>query len=119
VGRYDEALELFRHGTAAADGTVPPSAGLAILLWKSGRQDEARRVMAEVEQRAATRWVAPFAIASFHAVAGETGEALDWLERGFERHDGSMVYLKVHPRLDVLRGEPRFRDLLHRMRLDA
>jgi len=89
------------------------------MLWKSGRQDEARRVIAGVKERAASRWIAPFGIASFHAVAGEAGEALDWLDRGFERHDSSMVYLKVHPRLDSLRGEPRFRDLLHRMRLDA
>lgn len=119
VGRYDEALDLFRRGTASPDGRVPPSTGLAIMLWKAGQYDEARRAIAATKELASTRWIAPFGLASYHAVAGEIAEALEWLERGLEQHDGSMVYLKVHPRLDVLRGEPRFRDLLARMHLDA
>ena len=103
----------------APDGTVPPSTGLAIMTWRTGRHDEARRVMEDVMKLAATRYVAPFGIASFHAVAGEIPAALDWLERAYAERDGSMVFLKVHPRLDVLRGEPRFRALLAAMRLDA
>ncbi|HTM58042.1 MAG TPA: protein kinase [Candidatus Udaeobacter sp.] len=118
VGRYDEALELFRKGTAQPDGTDTPSTGLAIMLWKAGQHDHARRVIAEVKEIAKKRWIAPFGIASFHAVRGETEEALGWLERGYEVHDHSMVFLKVHPRLDALRGEPRFRELLKKMRLD-
>ncbi|MFI5371531.1 MAG: TPR end-of-group domain-containing protein, partial [Candidatus Eisenbacteria bacterium] len=78
-----------------------------------------RRTIEEVKRIAAERFVTPFGIASFHAVAGDTTEALDWLERGYQQHDGSMTFLKVHPRLDPLRGEPRFRALLAAMRLDA
>jgi TolB-like protein/predicted Ser/Thr protein kinase/Tfp pilus assembly protein PilF len=118
VGRYDEALDLFRKGTAQPDGTDTPSTGLAIMLWKAGQHDQARRVITEVKEIAKKRWIAPFGVASFHAVAGEVEEALDWLERGYELHDHSMLFLKVHPRLDSLRGEPRFRELLKKMQLD-
>ncbi len=119
VGRVDEALEYLRRGTAAPDGSVPPSTGLAILQWRAGRYDEARATMAGVMELASKRYVAPFGVASFHAVAGETGVALDWLERAYEQRDGTMTLLGVHPRLDGLRGEPRFRELMARMRLDA
>ncbi|HUK63352.1 MAG TPA: tetratricopeptide repeat protein, partial [Dongiaceae bacterium] len=119
LGRVDEALDLFQRGTRRDDGTVPATSGLAIMQWRSGRHDEARATIDEVKRIAETRFVAPFGIASFHAVAGDTAEALDWLERGYQQHDGSMTFLKVHPRLDPLRGEPRFRALLSAMKLDV
>ena len=119
VGRYDEALERYQAGTRNRDGVVPPSSGLAIYQWRSGRPDEALATMAAVMEAAKSRYIAPFGIASFHAVAGETGAALDWLERAYETRDGSSILLGVHPRLDTLRGEPRFRALLAAMKLDV
>jgi serine/threonine-protein kinase len=119
LGLYDDALRQFRKGVAQADGSVPPSAGLAILLRRAGHVAEAEHVLAETIAARSSRYIAPFGIASYHAVAGNTGEALDWLERAHAERDGSMVFLKVHPRLDTLRGEPRFRALLAAMKLDA
>jgi TolB-like protein/Tfp pilus assembly protein PilF/predicted Ser/Thr protein kinase len=119
IGNYDEALAQFQRGVRDYDGNVPASTGLAILLQRAGHEIGARRVIEEVLSTQATRYVSPFGIASFHAVAGEPSLALDWLERALAERDSSMVLLKVHPRLDTLRGEPRFRALLAAMRLDA
>jgi hypothetical protein len=63
--------------------------------------------------------VSPWGVASFYAVVGQPEQALDWLERAHVQRDAALVWIKVHPRVDVLRGEPRFADLLARMRLDA
>jgi len=60
--------------------------------------------------------VSAWALASIHAGLGEKEEALHWLDRAFEERDSSLVWLKVHPRFDALRGEPRFEALLERMR---
>ena len=62
--------------------------------------------------------MSPFGVAAFHAVQGETKPALDWLERAYTERDGTLVWIKVHPRLDSLRSEPRFRELLKQMRLE-
>ncbi|HEV2104744.1 MAG TPA: tetratricopeptide repeat protein, partial [Candidatus Eisenbacteria bacterium] len=118
VGRHEEALAEFLR--AAPAGAAPkPSTGLAILLHRAGRADEARAMMDGLIARIGREYVSPYGIASYFAVAGETAPALDWLERAHAEHDGTLVHVKVHPRLDALRGEPRFRDLLARMALDA
>ena len=53
--------------------------------------------------------------ARFHAQLGNTDQALAWLEKGYEKHDGQMHLLKIDPSLDPLRDDPRFQDLLRRM----
>ena len=44
-------------------------------------------------------------------------QAFEWLERAFEDRDRMMTNLLVHPRLDPLRGDARFADLIARMKL--
>jgi serine/threonine-protein kinase len=119
-GRCDEALEEFLRGTGQAPGQAyRPSTGLAIMLVRTGRRDEGLAMLERLAGGGSTDYVPPFGVASAYAVAGQPARALDWLERGFAERDGAMVWLAVHPRLDRLRGEVRFRRLLAAMRLDA
>jgi len=119
LGRADEAIEEFVRGTAGPDGVPRPSSGLAILYARAGRMEEARATLEKVKALAQKEFVSPYGIASYYAVTGDNEPALDWLERAYSERDGTLVWLKVHPRLDGLRGEPRFRDLLARLRLDS
>jgi tetratricopeptide (TPR) repeat protein len=119
VGRCDEALDEFLHGTTAPGARPVASPALALLLHRAGRRDEARETILAVLDREGPPLVSPWGVASYYAVTGETEQALDWLERAHVQRDGALVWLKVHPRLDGIRGEPRFRDLLVRMRLDT
>jgi adenylate cyclase len=119
LGRADEAVEEFLLGTASPDGRPRPSTGLAILYARAGRQDDARATMEAVMAMAQRQFVSPYGIASYYAVSGDNHHGLDWLERAYAERDGTLVWLKVHPRLDGLRAEPRFHDLLKRMRLDS
>ena len=45
---------------------------------------------------------------------GNKDEALAWIEKAFERHSDVLTRLKVDPRFDPLRGDPRFQGLLRR-----
>jgi TolB-like protein/Tfp pilus assembly protein PilF len=116
LGRYDEALEMFRR---AYEGKPEPSAGLAIYLARAGRRDEAEATIKKVLAMRDEKFVSPYGIASYYAVTGQNEPALDWLERAYAERDGTLVWIKVHPRLDGLRGEPRFRTLLEKMKLDS
>jgi serine/threonine protein kinase/tetratricopeptide (TPR) repeat protein len=119
LGRADEAVEEFVRGTTGPDGVARPSSGLAILYARAGRMDEARATLEALKALAQKEFVSPYGIASYYAIIGDHERALDWLEKAYSERDGTLVWLKVHPRLDGLRGEPRFRDLLARLRLDS
>jgi TolB-like protein/Tfp pilus assembly protein PilF len=114
LGRYDEALELY---TRAYGGKPEPTSGLAIYQARAGRKDEAEKTIARVIAMRDEKYVSAYGIASYYAVIGDLGQALDWLERAAAERDGAVIWIKVHPRMDPLRGEPRFRALLEKLKL--
>ncbi|NIN72191.1 MAG: hypothetical protein GTO46_09800 [Gemmatimonadetes bacterium] len=56
-------------------------------------------------------------VAKSHLQIGQLEEALTHLELGFERRRPNMVFLGVDPAWDPLRSDPRFKDLLVRLKL--
>ena len=47
----------------------------------------------------------------------EKDRAFEWLERAYEERSDLLVYLNVDPRLDKLRSDSRFKDLMKRVGL--
>ncbi len=62
-------------------------------------------------------FAAPSDVADLYLDAGDNGQALDWLEKGFDVHDPVLPYLGLPYFFDRLRSEPRFQALLRRMNL--
>ncbi len=54
---------------------------------------------------------------SIYARLGETEQIIDYLNRAFQRHCPSIRAMKVDAFYDNLRGDPRFQDLLARLKL--
>ncbi len=61
-------------------------------------------------------YASPFDIASLYVEAGEKARAVEWLEKCLEVRDPNMPYIGW-PMFDSLRSEPRYHDLLRRMKL--
>ena len=114
IGRPDLGIETYQRALAiqGSDPGRSPSVGLAYAT--AGRRDEARAVLERL--LAPPRRTPPWAIASIYHALGEQEQALDWLEKACEERDRAMVWLKVHPRFDSLRGEPRYQALLELMK---
>jgi hypothetical protein len=64
-----------------------------------------------------TSYVSAFYIAEIYAALDDKERAFEWLEKAYQERDGSMAYLKIHDRFESLFPDPRFQDLLRRMRL--
>jgi len=58
-----------------------------------------------------------FEIAEVYAYRGEVDKALEWLDRAYQQHDSGLIDLKVDPLLKGLRQNPRYIELLKKMRL--
>jgi serine/threonine-protein kinase len=117
VGRYDEARAEYEEGRRLAGGVVGPSFGLAHLEQAMGNEPEARRILAELVEARKTRVISAFAIAVLHASLGDVNEAFEWLDTAIREKSPSLLLLRVHPRLDPIRNDPRYWPLVEQVGL--
>jgi tetratricopeptide (TPR) repeat protein len=98
----------------ADTGEVSPLdlASMAGIYATSGRRLDAENALSKLKELSARRYVCPYEIATAHAALGQRDEAIAWLRKGVERRSVCMPDMKMDPRLDGLRSDPRFKDLL-------
>ena len=88
---------------------------MAHIYAVSGHRDKARAMLEELKGRSKPCCVSPFDIALIYTGLGEKDQALKWLEVAYKDKSLWMIFLKVDPRFDNLRSDPRFTDLLQRI----
>jgi tetratricopeptide (TPR) repeat protein len=107
--RFDKAEQELRR---RAPPTVLPTHYAA--LWAAaGREADARALLRPLETTMAP--VQSYEATLAYAALGDRDGAMRWLRRAYEERDDRMVDLKVEPRLDPLRSDPRFQELMGRM----
>lgn len=84
----------------------------------AGRHDKARKMIAELNQLATEQYVSPFGLALIYTGLGDKDQAFAYLERAREDQSDWVHALKVDPRMDSLRSDPRFNDLVRRAKLE-
>ena len=109
------ALERWKLGHPSLDRDSYVVAVEASILGLEGRKDEAEKLIDELREMARHQYVSGCLFAEAYVGLGQRGEAITWLERAYEDHDQSMVYIAAYPGFDPLRSEPRFKALLRRM----
>jgi len=116
-GMYDEAIAEFRKVFDLSGGKPIAIAALGHAYALAGKREEARRAIAELEELSKQRWVSPGQIAMTYAALGDKDQAFAWLDKADKERDSVFARLKVDPRFDSLRSDPRFADLVRRVGL--
>ena len=116
-GHVDRAVEEFRTSVTMSGNVTFATAALGHLYGIAGKAAEACAVYEELKARAERAYVPAYDIALVCTGMGWNDQALEYLARAQQERSGWMTYLKVDPRLDPLRGDARFIDLLRRVRL--
>lgn len=115
---YREAIAEFQRAYELSEGNPYARGALGHAYALSGNPEKALQVLADLRELAKSRYVAPFETALIYTGLGEKERAFEWLEKAFEDRSWGMVLLKVDPRFDRLRADPRFAGLLRRMGLE-
>jgi TolB-like protein/Flp pilus assembly protein TadD len=92
-------------------------AGLGHAYALSGRRSDAEQILQSLLERTKRSYVSPFDIALIYSALGEKDTAFAWMTKAVAERSTWLVYSKWEPRLDPLRSDPRFQDLLHRIGL--
>lgn len=114
VQKLDFAAAIRELRTAIGQEDAPDTlAELGYAYALSGRKLEARKVLRDLQYKSGSRYTSPRDYALIYAGLGEKDEAFGCLENAF-REGSALLELKVDARWDLLRGDPRFTDLLKR-----
>ena len=61
----------------------------------------------------------PVRVANFHVLAGDTAQALLWLERASAERNPALIYIFADPNFAALHEHPRFRRIFQQMKFSA
>jgi tetratricopeptide (TPR) repeat protein len=115
TGEYEEAIQMARRAIEVGGDTPLLLATLGCAYAEAGLEEEARAMLAGLNERAADRFITPYHRALVHLHLGERQEALRLLEESITVGDPWYVWLGAEPQLDPLRSEARFAQLLRRI----
>jgi TolB-like protein/DNA-binding winged helix-turn-helix (wHTH) protein/Flp pilus assembly protein TadD len=116
-GMYQEALSALEKASVLDPKNSYTTAEFGRVYALSGRHGEAREVLQKLKQ--STEENPPFyGIALIHLGLNERAEALTWLDKAITNNAVNSIQLRFDPKLDTLRPDPAFVELLRRHHLE-
>jgi TolB-like protein/tetratricopeptide (TPR) repeat protein len=117
-GQPDEAIPVLEKALALSDRN-PAVIGVLVRAYAhAGRRADALRLLDELKRRQRKGYVPTAAFVNAYLGLGDNEQAFAWLERAYKEHSAILMYIRVHPFFDPLRGDPRLADLVRRVGLD-
>jgi tetratricopeptide (TPR) repeat protein len=116
TGKLLEAIFEYQKAIEMSDGDQDPTAALAYAYSLIGRKAEAENILRNLERKSKSEYVSPYAIATIYAGLGQKDRAFEFLEKAYLEKSLELSWsLKSDSRIDNLRSDPRFQDLLRRV----
>jgi TolB-like protein/DNA-binding winged helix-turn-helix (wHTH) protein/Tfp pilus assembly protein PilF len=116
TGRQREAIAELQKSAAESHRSVLDLMYLGHGLGVSGARAEGQKVLEELRGLSQQRYVPPEFIAVVYEGLGERNRALQWFEKAYTERS-MHAWILPDPRLDPIRSDPRFRNLMRRMGL--
>jgi TolB-like protein/DNA-binding winged helix-turn-helix (wHTH) protein/Flp pilus assembly protein TadD len=89
--------------------------GEALVYRALGREQDSNAALADLITRHNTD--SAYQIAQVYAFRGDPDKSFEWLERAYIQRDPGLPGMKSDPLLKNIRSDPRYSQLLHKMRL--
>ena len=116
-GRYAEGIAELLKAIELSGGGVGMNGLLGHAYGRAGDKEAALKMIAELTQQPAGKYVSPYNLALIHAGLDETDATLELLDEACEHRSLFLAWLNVEPMFDSVRSDPRFGELLKRIGL--
>ncbi len=116
-GKFDEAVAELEQALKLSERSSEVLATLGHVYATAGRRAEAQKILDELNALAKGGTVSPLDFALVHAGLGQSEQAFAWLDKAVAERAPALIYLKVDQRFERLRADPRFAELLGKLKL--
>ncbi len=117
-GKYDEAAAENQIWGDLTNDRPRTQASLGHLAAVSGNTEHALKVLQQLEMEIPSRKDLAYPVALIYTGLRETEQTFKWLDIAYDNRSGALGTIKVDPKLDGLRSDPRFPQILRKMGLD-
>jgi TolB-like protein/DNA-binding winged helix-turn-helix (wHTH) protein/Tfp pilus assembly protein PilF len=114
-GMISNAITEFETAAVLSGRSANAIASLGHAYAIAGRRHEADTVLVELENRGKQTNISSYQGALVFVGLGDKDRAFEELEKALGERSTLLGYLRMDPRLDPLRSDPRFADLLRRI----
>lgn len=109
---YREALREMNRAKDLLPGNLAVQSDIGHVYAISGDKSSAERVIAELKNESGRRYVNQYELALIYVGLGQNDHAFESLDRAYREHSDQLIYLAVDPRLDSIRSDARFTELV-------
>jgi len=113
AGMYEESLRIIQKVGQASSGMF---AAEVYAYAKSGRRTEAENLLKKWKELEKTQYTSHYWFAIVYGALGDRDLAFAELDKAYQAHDWFLERVKVDPFLDPLREDPRFAELVKRLK---
>jgi serine/threonine protein kinase/Tfp pilus assembly protein PilF len=118
LGQESDAVSEYQKAVELSHGDTDTVAGLAHAYAASGRRPDAEKILSDLLRTSKRSYVSPYMIATIYAGLGDKDRAFAFLEKAYQEKSPDIPYfLKADLRLDALRSDPRFAELVRKVGL--
>jgi tetratricopeptide (TPR) repeat protein len=119
TGKRLESISEYQKAVELSGGDQDATAALAHAYAGIGRKAETQKILRDLAQASTKVYVSPYLIATLYATLGDKDTAFKFLEKAYlEKSLDLSWYLKADLRIDNLRSDPRYQNLLRRVGLN-
>ena len=112
---YAEALREMNRAKDLLPGNLAVQSDIGHVYAISGDKRSAEKVIADLKAESRQRYVNQYELALIYIGLGQNDRAFESLDKAYREHSDQLIYLGVDPRLDAIRSDARFTELVRRV----
>ena len=117
-GQPAQAIPEYQKSVELSQRNSDTTAGLAHAYATVGRRADAVKILGELQRQSKVAYVSPYMIGVIYAGLRQNDKAFEFLEKAYQERSSDISYfIRADLRIDTLRSDQRFQDLLRRVAL--